>query len=149
MSDKVKLEVADAVAVITNDNPGKHNAFDDEMDVRLFEILAELAGRSDVRAAVWRGEGKSWSSGRDVAAIGGSQVELTHHQLMRRGHKGILQVFDLDFPIIVAIQGWAMGGSFQRALLCDVRIAADDGHTEAGVGRAVRPNRPPQAASRW
>ncbi len=28
--------------------------------------------------------------------------------------------------MIVAIQGWALGGSFQRALLCDVRIASDD-----------------------
>lgn len=126
MSDKVKLEIADAVAIITNNNPAKHNAFDDDMDLKLFEILAELRQRNDVRAAVWRGEGKSWSSGRDVAAIGGQQVELTHHELMRRGHEGILQVFDLDFPIIVAIQGWAMGGSFQRSLLCDVRIAADD-----------------------
>ena len=126
MSAKVTLEIVDSVAIITNNNPDKHNAFDDEMDVRLFEILAELDERTDVRAAVWRGEGKSWSSGRDVAAIGGDKVELTHHELMRRGHRGILQVFDLDFPIIVAIQGWAMGGSFQRALICDIRIASAD-----------------------
>jgi enoyl-CoA hydratase/carnithine racemase len=45
---------------------------------------------------------------------------------MRRGHRGIQQVFELDAPIIVAIQGWAIGGSFQRALLCDIRIAATD-----------------------
>jgi enoyl-CoA hydratase/carnithine racemase len=44
---------------------------------------------------------------------------------MTRGHKGILQIFELDAPIIVAIQGWAIGGSFQRALLCDIRIAAE------------------------
>jgi enoyl-CoA hydratase/carnithine racemase len=61
-----------------------------------------------------------------VAAIGGNQVDLSHHELMQRGHRGILQVFELAFPIIVAIQGWAMGGSFQRALLCDIRIASED-----------------------
>ena len=44
---------------------------------------------------------------------------------MRRGHRGIQQIFDLDAPIIVACQGWAIGGSFQRALLCDIRIAAE------------------------
>jgi enoyl-CoA hydratase/carnithine racemase len=44
---------------------------------------------------------------------------------MRRGHEGVQQIFDIDAPIIVAIQGWAIGGSFQRALLCDVRIAAE------------------------
>jgi enoyl-CoA hydratase/carnithine racemase len=126
MSEKVTLEVVDSVAIITNANADKHNAFDDEMDLRLFEILAELDERDDVRAAIWRGEGKSWSSGRDVAAIGGQQVDLTHHELMTRGQRGILRLFELDFPVIVAIQGWAIGGSFQRALLCDIRIAADD-----------------------
>ena len=125
MTDKVRLDVDGPVAVITNDNPGKHNAFDDEMDVRLFEILAELAGRPGLRAVVWRAEGKSFSSGRDVGALGGGQVSLTHHELMTRGHRGIQQVFDLDAPIIVACKGWSIGASFQRALLCDIRIAAE------------------------
>jgi enoyl-CoA hydratase/carnithine racemase len=122
---KVRLELDGPIAVITNDNPDKHNAFDDEMDQRLFEILAELAQRPEVRAIVWRAEGTSFSSGRDVAAIGGHQVELTHHELMTRGHRGIQQLFDLDAPIIVACKGWSIGASFQRALLCDIRIAAE------------------------
>jgi enoyl-CoA hydratase/carnithine racemase len=121
---RVRLEVDGPVAVITNDNPAKKNAFDDAMDAQLFEILGELATRRDVRAVIWRGEGTAWSSGRDVSAIGGGQVELSHHQLMSRGHQGILRLFEIEAPVIVAIQGWAIGGSFQRALLCDIRIAA-------------------------
>jgi enoyl-CoA hydratase/carnithine racemase len=50
---------------------------------------------------------------------------MSHHELMTRGHRGILQVFELPAPIIVAFHGWALGGSFQRALLCDIRIAAE------------------------
>jgi len=126
MSEKVRLEVDGAIATITNDNPQKHNAFDDEMDQRLFEVLAELRSRPEVRAVIWRGEGRSFSSGRDVSAIGGGQVDLSHHELMTRGHRGIQQIFDLDAPIIVACHGWSIGASFQRALLCDIRIAADD-----------------------
>src|ERR1700679_4028791 len=125
MTDKVLLEVSGPVAVITNNNPDKRNAFDDDMDARLFDILGELKGRPEVRAVIWRGEGKAWSSGRDVSVIGNNSTPLSHHELMTRGHRGILQVFDLDAPIIVAIQGWAIGGSFQRALLCDIRIAAE------------------------
>ncbi|MCU1499969.1 MAG: Enoyl-CoA hydratase [Acidimicrobiales bacterium] len=124
MTDKVRLEIDGAVAVITNDNAAKHNAFDDDMDLRLFEILAELRQRPEIRAVVWRAEGKSFSSGRDVAAIGGGQVTMTHHELMVRGHRGIQQIFELDAPIIVAAKGWCIGASFQRALLCDIRIAA-------------------------
>jgi len=124
-SDEVTLEYRGPIAVITNNRPDKHNAFTDAMDQELFAILAELKERRDVRAVVWRGEGKSWSSGRDVGAIGNQQGDLTHHELMTRGHQGIRQVFELDAPILVAIQGWAIGGSFQRALLCDIRIAAE------------------------
>jgi len=125
MNDRVRLELDGAVAIITNDNPEKHNAFDDEMDARLFEILSELRSRSEVRAVVWRGEGKSFSSGRDVSAIGAHADPVSHHELMRRGHRGIQQLWDLDAPVIVACKGWVMGASFQRALLCDVRIAAE------------------------
>ena len=39
---RVHLSVDGPIATITNDNPDKHNAFDDAMDVELFEILAEL-----------------------------------------------------------------------------------------------------------
>src|ERR671919_1032981 len=125
MTNRVGLEYDGAIAVITNDNPDKHNAFDDEMDARLFEILAELRGRPDVRVVIWRGEGKSFSSGRDVSSIGSMQVPLSHHELMRRGHRGIQQLWELDAPVIVACKGWTIGGSFQRALLCDIRIAAE------------------------
>jgi enoyl-CoA hydratase/carnithine racemase len=122
---EVRLEIDGTIATITNDNPEKHNAFDDDMDVALFDVLAELKAHPEVRAVVWRGEGKSFSSGRDVGAIGNLKVELTHHELMRRGHRGIQQLWDLDAPVIVACKGWVMGGSFQRALLCDIRVAAE------------------------
>jgi enoyl-CoA hydratase/carnithine racemase len=125
MTDHIHLAIDGAVATITNDNDAKHNAFDDEMDARLFAILAELRDHPEVRAVVWRGEGRSFSSGRDVAAIGTMQVELSHHELMRRGHRGIQQLWDLDAPVIVACKGWTMGGSFQRALLADIRVAAE------------------------
>jgi len=126
MTNKITLDVNGSIATITNRNVEKHNAFDNEMDAELFAIFDELAATPTVRAIVWRGEGKSWSSGRDVSAIGANVTDLTHHELMVRGHRGIQQLWDLDAPVIAAIRGWAIGGSFQRALLCDIRIAATD-----------------------
>ena len=137
MAGTVRLEVDGPIATITNDNPDKHNAFDDDMDMQLFGILDELAQRRDVRAVIWRGDGKSFSSGRDVGSIGTLQVPLSHHELMRRGHRGIQRVWELDAPVIVACKGWVMGGSFQRALLCDIRVASEDARfrlPEVGFG---------------
>ena len=69
-SDTVLLSFDGPVAVMSLNRPDRHNAFNDEMDARLFEILAELRDRDDVRAVVWRGEGRSFSSGRDTKELG-------------------------------------------------------------------------------
>jgi enoyl-CoA hydratase/carnithine racemase len=66
----VTLEVVGPVAVITNNRPQKHNAMSDEMDRRLFEVLAEVHEMPELRAIVWRGAGKSFSSGRDTDQLG-------------------------------------------------------------------------------
>jgi enoyl-CoA hydratase/carnithine racemase len=58
MSGQVTLEIDGSIATITNDNPEKRNAFTDEMDAQLFEILAELESLPDLRAVIWRGEGR-------------------------------------------------------------------------------------------
>ncbi len=126
MAGTVRLEVDGPIATIVNDNPDKHNAFDDDMDMQLFGILDDLAKRRDIRAVIWKGVGKSFSSGRDVGSIGTMRVPLSHHELMRRGHRGIQRIWDIDAPVIVACKGWVMGGSFQRALLADIRVAAED-----------------------
>jgi len=123
---RIRLEIDGPIATITNDWVEKRNAFDDDMDLALFEALSAIRSDPGIRAVIWRGEGKAWSSGRDVGSIGQKDLPMTHHQLMSRGHQGILQVFEIEAPIIVPIQGWAIGGSFQRALLCDIRIAAED-----------------------
>ena len=45
MAGTVRLEVDGPIATITNDNPDKHNAFDDDMDQQLFAVVAELCER--------------------------------------------------------------------------------------------------------
>jgi enoyl-CoA hydratase len=123
MAGTVRFEIDGPIATITNDNPEKHNAFDDDMDAQLFDVLDQLVMNQDVRAVIWQGAGKSFSSGRDVGSIGTINVPLSHHELMRRGHRGIQRMWDIDAPVIVACKGWVMGGSFQRALLADIRVA--------------------------
>ena len=58
------------IAILSNNRPEKHNAANDAMDAQLFERLRELSESRDVRAIVWRGNGKSFSSGRDTSELG-------------------------------------------------------------------------------
>ena len=84
----VLLDYDGPIAVIRYDRPEKHNAFNDEMDRRLFEILAELQQRPGLRAVVWKGEGTSFSSGRDTTQLGIRTEDLSDLQFIERGHAG-------------------------------------------------------------
>ena len=123
-SDLITLEHQD-VAVLTNNRPEKHNAANDEMDRQLFEALRELHERSDVRAVVWRGNGKSFSSGRDTVELGVRSEDISDFDFIERGHRGHPGFLQLPVPIVVAMKGWAIGGSFERALLGDMRVAGE------------------------
>ena len=125
MPDAVKLAFDGAIAIISYDRPEKHNAADDAMDRRFFEILAELHQRPGLRAVIWRGEGKSFSSGRDTTQLGVRSEDISDFEFIERGHRGTQLLFTLPAPTIVALKGWVIGGSFERALLCDLRIAGE------------------------
>lgn len=124
-NDAVKLTFEGPIAVISYDRPEKHNAADDAMDRRLFEILAELHERPGLRAVVWRGEGKSFSSGRDTSQLGVRSEDISDFDFIERGHRGTRLLFTLPAPTLVALKGWVIGGSFERALLCDIRVAGE------------------------
>lgn len=125
MPDPILLEYDGPIAIITNNRPEKHNAANDAMDRRFFEVLAELHRREGLRAVVWRGEGASFSSGRDTTELGVRTEDLSDFEFIERGHRGTLQLLTLPAPILAVLKGWVIGGSFERALLCDLRIAGE------------------------
>lgn len=135
--DTVLLTYDGPVAVVSMNRPHRHNAFTDAMDTRFFDVLAELHERPDVRCVVWRGEGKSFSSGRDTKELGIRTKGESDLEYIEAGHAKTALLWTMPAPIVVALKGWALGGSFERALLCDMRIAADDvrmGLPETGHG---------------
>ena len=142
MGDDVRLDWPDpGVAVVTLDRPHRHNAFTDASDRRLFAILRELRDRDDVRCVVWRGEGPSFSSGRDTSELGVRPDGVTDHDYIAAGHRGTRVLLELACPTIVALHGWVLGGSFERALLCDMRVASDDARMALPeVGHGVVPD---------
>lgn len=125
-SPHVRLERRGPLAVLSYDRPEKHNAFTDEMDAALFGYIAELSEDRDVRCLVWRGEGPSFCSGRDTSELGQRPGGISDLDYIARGHRATRLLMSLPFPTLVALKGWVIGGAFERALLCDLRIAATD-----------------------
>jgi enoyl-CoA hydratase/carnithine racemase len=122
----VRLERDGDVAVLTLDRPDRHNAFTDAMDDELFAAWEELYDDRGVRAIVWRGEGPSFSSGRDTEELGQRPEGVSDLDYIARGHRYTRLLLTMPAPIVVALKGWVIGGSLERALLCDLRIAGED-----------------------
>jgi enoyl-CoA hydratase/carnithine racemase len=126
-----------AVATVSLCRPERPNAFNDEMVEQFAAALSALHGNNDVRAVVLRGEGTSFSSGRDTKVLGARAEGETDIEFVAHAQENIKLISTMPVPVIAALKGWVLGGSFEKALHCDIRIAADDarmGLPEVGHG---------------
>jgi enoyl-CoA hydratase/carnithine racemase len=127
------------VAVVTLTRPEKHNALDRAMFDAIDAAIGEVRGLADagtIEAVVLRGEGKSFCSGLDVAAIlggGGDFVSSVEAMLSKRAgdlanlaQRVAYHWKSIPVPVIAALHGNVLGGGLQIALGADIRIAAPD-----------------------
>ena len=81
----------------------------------------------DVRCILWRAEGRAFSSGRDLKDLGNHAPGQSDYHYIHRGHAATHRLLaPPKVPVVYAIQGWCIGGVFERTLLCDLRIASSD-----------------------
>ncbi|HEV8296674.1 MAG TPA: enoyl-CoA hydratase/isomerase family protein [Acidimicrobiales bacterium] len=115
------------VAILTLDRPDRLNAMGNTMDAQFWSALDEIGRNADVRCILWRGEGRAFSAGRDVNDLGYRGPGESDYHYIHHGHRETHRyLVPSPLPIVCAIQGWCIGGSFERTLLCDLRVAADD-----------------------
>lgn len=122
MSDNVKFEVTEGVAVITIDRPEVRNAIDLPTAREIAEALDAVDERDDIRAAVLTGAGSIFSAGMDLKALNATGERPIHET---RGGFGIVGR-QTEKPLIAAVEGKALGGGFEIALACDLIVAAAD-----------------------
>lgn len=132
---RVRVEIGpdDHVATVTMVRGEKHNALDVPMFEALVAAAAEIKTMRGVRAVVLCGEGRSFCSGLDIAAVAeAGGIDGAHSPLLARddGHRGNLAQRvalcwrDLPVPVIAAIHGNCLGGGMQIALGADIRVCA-------------------------
>jgi enoyl-CoA hydratase/carnithine racemase len=131
MSERVRIDVDDHVAVVTLTRPDKHNALDPAMFEGILGAAEEVAATPGVRVVVLNGEGKSFCSGLDVASFMEGPISLDNLVERSDGRANMAQRactdwLDLAVPVIAAVHGNCFGGGFQIALGADIRIATPD-----------------------
>lgn len=134
---KVELKVENHLAVITINRPEQLNCFDYDTLAQLEEVVDGLKLEKDIRAVIVTGAGeKAFSAGADLR-----ERRTLNEKEVRRNVNMIRDVFtkmeELPQPTIAAVNGYALGGGLELALVCDFRIAVKEaamGLTEVSWG---------------
>ncbi len=124
----VHLEVADHVAVLTFDEPGRKNAMTPQLGDALAARVEELRRRSEVRAVILAGAGGTFSAGGDLTMLAAlRQLSTDDARLhMLAFYARYLSVTQLEVPVIAAVEGAAMGAGLCVALACDLCVVDRD-----------------------
>jgi enoyl-CoA hydratase len=124
----------DGVTELVLNRPEKLNAFNADMLAEFSAAVDELGADDRTRCVLLRGEGRAFSVGYDVQRPAGSdgQSPAPEHdawadwQRLRKNLERWLAVWDLDKPVVAAVQGHCVGGASMLCVCADLTIVAED-----------------------
>ncbi len=117
MAEAVQTSRDGTVLVITLNRPEVKNAIDSAMSRGILAALAELDGDDDLRVGVLTGTGGTFCAGMDLKAFSRDGLPERVDDIFRNGcHK----------PLVAAIEGVAVGGGLELALVADLLVASSD-----------------------
>jgi enoyl-CoA hydratase len=128
------------LALLTLNRPDKLNALDVALLAAVGRTVTELSARPAAtrpRVAIITGAGeKAFAAGADVAELA-RQSAAEARALSENGHRTGRAIEEAPFPVIAAVNGFALGGGCELALACDFIYASDKarfGQPEVGLG---------------
>ena len=124
MSEIVRYEQHDGVAVITLNRPDAMNSFTSQLSADLLDALEKAHHDENVRVVVLTGEGRCFSAGADLKS--GFEGRQVFGKLQYEYRPVMSAIVTMPKPVIAAVPGSAAGIGLSLALTCDLLIMADN-----------------------
>jgi enoyl-CoA hydratase len=122
MNDVILTETRGRVAIITINRPDALNAVNHEVMQRLIEAAARYDADEGIGAIVITGSGKAFVAGADIKEMAGkSYLDM----FMSNTQSGWERFAATRTPMIAAVNGFALGGGCEIAMMCDIVIASE------------------------
>lgn len=136
--ENILVEIEGSAAIITLNRPGVLNALNADLLRELSQALAELDKNDAVRSIIVTGAGsKAFAAGADIAELNALANAVEGAEKARAGQAITLQIERLQKPVIMAVNGFALGGGCELAMAGDIRIASENarfGQPEVNLG---------------
>jgi len=133
--ETIRAEVKeDGIGILTLNRPEKRNAISIRMRREISSCLARWAESDDIGLVIVTGQGDTFSAGFDLSDFARPEQ---FDDLLASSSRYHRDVWNFPKPTIAAVNGYALGGGFDLATLCDLRIGSDScafGHPEIKFG---------------
>ncbi len=130
--ETIKYEVSDRILTVTLNRPERLNAFNEKMRREIADAVDRADADDEVRVIIFTGEGRGFCAGADLAAggdtfdysgPGGAEPEISRHR--DGGGLLTLRLYEVNKPMIAAINGPAVGIGITMTLPMDIRLASE------------------------